>query len=338
MKKTSPAMKDLIIRFLKKDVSTNEIETLQAWLAENATHRRYFIQIQEKYQRAKIRERFTRAHVAQAWQQVAESIKVTHPSQKPRPDVHRNVRWRVAGRMAATIIPLALLIYFAANLLTNVTNAPHQAQVTHTTDATRICLYLPDSSTVWLNAHSTLRYDANDFQSSTRLVHLTGEAFFQVTHRPAPFVVQTNNIDIHVKGTAFNVRAYIHEAASKTTLREGQVTLQVKGHTQVYAMTPGQQLTFHTQQKQVTIQAVDPADFTAWKEAQLVFDNVPLANMIDKLENRYNIHVAIDPILAKRERISITIRDETIDEVLELIQLSCQLKSIRTQDHIVLYE
>src|SRR4051794_10742619 len=43
---------------------------------------------------------------------------------------------------------------------------------------------LPDGSTVWLNAASTLAYPA-DIASSERSVELSGEAFFDVRSKPA---------------------------------------------------------------------------------------------------------------------------------------------------------
>ncbi len=46
------------------------------------------------------------------------------------------------------------------------------------------------------------------------MVRLEGEAFFDVTHRPAaPFIVQTGNINTRVLGTAFNIEAYQKEAS-----------------------------------------------------------------------------------------------------------------------------
>ena len=43
---------------------------------------------------------------------------------------------------------------------------------------------LPDSSTIWLNAGSSLKY-SNEFGRKNREVHLSGEAFFDVFHEPA---------------------------------------------------------------------------------------------------------------------------------------------------------
>ena len=73
---------------------------------------------------------------------------------------------------------------------------------------TMVQLDLPDGSQVWLNHHSRIAYQ-DDFNSDTRTVTLTGEAFFEVKQdRQKPFIIETNNARIKVLGTSFNVRAY----------------------------------------------------------------------------------------------------------------------------------
>ncbi|ULT41404.1 FecR domain-containing protein [Niabella defluvii] len=43
-----------------------------------------------------------------------------------------------------------------------------------------------------------------------------------------PFIVHTNNIDVKVLGTAFNVRAYGNEVNTQTTLLRGSVEVMLK--------------------------------------------------------------------------------------------------------------
>lgn len=52
-----------------------------------------------------------------------------------------------------------------------------------------------------------LAYNKN-FGEKKRKIRLTGEAFFDVAHRPeVPLTVSANEVDVTVKGTAFNVNA-----------------------------------------------------------------------------------------------------------------------------------
>ena len=81
---------------------------------------------------------------------------------------------------------------------------------------------LSDGTVVWLNSRSTLRYP-NKFSGTERRVELTGEAFFEVApDESMPFIVNTDQYDIRVLGTKFNVFAY-KDNNVKTSLVEGSL-------------------------------------------------------------------------------------------------------------------
>jgi transmembrane sensor len=91
---------------------------------------------------------------------------------------------------------------------------------------------LPDSTEVWLNAASSLRFP-QVFKKSERVVEVTGEAWFQV--RPlldeqnrTPFRVHTARMEMEVLGTSFNVNVYPHERYATATLEEGSLRVWKK--------------------------------------------------------------------------------------------------------------
>jgi len=87
---------------------------------------------------------------------------------------------------------------------------------------------LPDGSEVWLNAKSRLVY--HTFSSDRRQVELKGEAFFKISrNEKAPFVVITDECDVKVLGTTFNVMAYNEFGRKEITLLSGKVKVQIKG-------------------------------------------------------------------------------------------------------------
>ena len=84
-------------------------------------------------------------------------------------------------------------------------------------------LILPDGSTVWLNAASTLAYPV-DMTDGARTVELSGEAFFDVAARPShPFLVRAREMSIAVLGTRFNVRNYPEEIRSQAMVVSGAI-------------------------------------------------------------------------------------------------------------------
>ncbi len=84
-------------------------------------------------------------------------------------------------------------------------------------------LFLSDGTEVILNSGSKLKYPVV-FNHNNREVELEGEAFFRVTKsKKSPFIVKTNDVNVTVYGTVFNVSAYNNENLIQTTLIEGSV-------------------------------------------------------------------------------------------------------------------
>ena len=87
-------------------------------------------------------------------------------------------------------------------------------------------LELADGTHVWLNAESELTYPTR-FPNDIREVKLKGEAYFDVAKNPEkPFRVLTNEIEVKVLGTSFNVSAYESERFTSVTLVGGSVAVQ----------------------------------------------------------------------------------------------------------------
>ncbi len=104
----------------------------------------------------------------------------------------------------------------------------HADNVVATRKGSKTNLVLPDGTKVWVNADSRLSYGKN-FGNQLREVYLEGEAYFDVAEdKRKPFIVHTNNIDVKVLGTAFNVRAYGNEVNTQTTLLRGSVEVMLK--------------------------------------------------------------------------------------------------------------
>lgn len=102
---------------------------------------------------------------------------------------------------------------------------------------------LPDGTSGWLNNGSRLKYPAK-FLSNQREVELTGEAYFDVSHkRGRPFIINTDGLDVKVLGTRLNVYAYPNEATQSFTLEEGSIELFRRDNGEeitVLKMEPGQ--------------------------------------------------------------------------------------------------
>jgi transmembrane sensor len=334
MSHPSKYIRDIIARFLEKEASDFEINELLQWLEQNPLHRQYFDEVNEKFQTSSILNEFTPEKIDNAWQRLSsrlneeKEIKISHAVITKG---YYNFL-RIAASVSILFVSGFLLWKF---IPADIKEQPKNI-VVNSPQGRNTKILLPDGSTVWLNANSTLEYASNF--NAKREVKLSGEAFFDVKKKQGnQFIVKTEKLSIRVKGTRFNVRAYKGEE-SNTTLEEGKVELIIAGKTNAYAMTPGEQITVNNNEGKIIKKKVNPSNYSAWKEDVLVFENTPLADILAKLENRYKVKISLDENIAQRERLTMTIGQETFDEILEMIQLSSHLKYKKLDDNIIIYE
>ncbi|GAA4780092.1 DUF4974 domain-containing protein [Olivibacter ginsenosidimutans] len=181
---------------------------------------------------------------------------------------------------------------------------------------------LPDGTKVWLNAASSLSFFPNAQQE--RQVYLKGEAFFEVSRKKpgTPFIVQTEQQEIQVLGTQFNVNAYANEPVEKTTLVSGRVRVNEKSHGNGKELQPGEQAILNSaaQQEMKTIR-VNLEEFTAWKDGYFYFHNSDLDGIMRQLARWYNIEIRY-----KRA----DIQDKFTGKIPRSVKLSAVLNALRT--------
>jgi transmembrane sensor len=177
---------------------------------------------------------------------------------------------------------------------------------------------LPDSSSVWLNAGSRLLYAAS-FNTTGREVFLEGEAFFDVVHNDnAPFMVHTGKVSTQVEGTAFDVQAYGTEQLTVTVLR-GRVRV-AEGTNRLASLTANKQLHYTTGSKKVDVLAVQAANVVAWKNGELILNNISMQEAAVIIGRWYNVDLIFKSQQVKKCKVSVSfLRGETIREVMEVI-------------------
>ena len=173
---------------------------------------------------------------------------------------------------------------------------------------------LPDGSEVTLKANSRLRHPRDWSADQDREVWLAGEAFFHVAkkmirdnegtgQRPATFVVHaTEAVDVAVLGTEFNVSTRDEE--TEVILKSGSVRVDVKheGQPQTLLMEPGDLVEIAHRWGTLTQQQIDPQAPAAWRDNMLIFNEVVLAEVAEKLRHTYGVDIVFqDPALAQRK-------------------------------------
>lgn len=178
---------------------------------------------------------------------------------------------------------------------------------------------LSDGTVVWLNAGSTLKY-SNKFNTANRKVELDGEGYFEVTKKEgATFIVQTHGYDVVVKGTKFDVSAYVDDPFISTTLLEGSVELNYKGNP--IMMSPGESLRLNVETEKFTRTHVNASQSKAWAENRIEFENITLKELVTKLSRQYDVNIRLESEAVGDKTFRISLRNrETIGEVMTALQ------------------
>ena len=182
-------------------------------------------------------------------------------------------------------------------------------------------LTLSDGTKVILNAGSELKYPVQFIENETyRTVFLNGEAFFEVAkNEKHPFIVETEDMDVEVLGTHFNVTSYKEDDKTYAVVIEGKVAAHNKlDANDSKVLEPKQKVFFEGSQMQTS--TVNVKKYVAWVKGQLIFVGDSFIVIENKLERKYNVSInntyrALDDI-----NITATFKNETIDQVLETFQ------------------
>ena len=177
---------------------------------------------------------------------------------------------------------------------------------------------LSDGTIVHLNSGSTLKYPAFFSETGKREVFLKGEAFLDVSHnKDKPFILHTNDLDVEVLGTTFNVEAYEDDSLSEVVLVEGSVSLNAKnGDISKIKLTPNQKGSLLKNDETIRVDEVNAYLYTSWIEGKLVFRNLKFNTILIKLERHFNIKIENSNKELGNELFNASFEEKNIDDIL----------------------
>ncbi len=228
-----------------------------------------------------------------------------------------------------SMISAAAGILFMTGLFTLYSNlfnktAAETSVMVQTELGNRSFVVLPDSSKVWLNSKSQIRYQAN-FGKTNRKVFLTGEGFFDVTHHDKPFIVNVSEFEILVHGTRFNVSAYPDEKKIYTSLESGKISIQ-KDEKEDLRIEPGQLVIYDKSTSTFNLNKVNVSEYSSWRQNEMYMHAEALQVLANKLERKYNVEIVFVPEeLGNNIHYSGVFTDENIEEILDAISIASDL-------------
>ena len=193
-------------------------------------------------------------------------------------------------------------------------------------------LDLKDGSKLILNSNSEIQI------KDDRKISLKGEAFFIVKHLVdnSPFVVTTNELEVKVLGTEFNVNSRRKE--TEVILNSGSVQLQMYSNfdTAQLSMIPGDLVSFSETEDTYYKKRVDTETLTSWKNNLLVFDHTMFSKIIVLLEDNYGLEVEVQDMELLELEFTAELPADDVMLLLKLIEKSFHISIIKTKNKVLM--
>lgn len=270
------------------------------------------------------------------WDKAGEGIDDAQLHDRIWLHIHRSVRsdasrtyWMAAAGIAAVVLMISGL-YWSGHGLRMQDGSP--ADCEWIAENSCRCL-LPDSTEVWMEAGSRLRY--KDSFSQDRQVWLDGDATFDVTRRSgSTFRVCLDDSYIEVKGTVFSVRQNSGDMVT-VSLYEGKVDFVSSVTGECSQLSPSQQV-IYSRSEGVMHRKDLPAQIQ-WSDGHYMLHQVDLPQLTDFLRQHYGVRIESDVAdSASLKMTGIISFDEPLSSVLSNICFTLNLNCICKDDTYIL--
>ena len=289
---------------------------MKDWLTDDA-NLAYFNQLKKIWDDSRQLALTSTVDENRAWQEFQQRI---------RPGTVRRTSfgWMRIAASIAIIMGIGLLVYRILNdRVKEITVVAQQAVLSDT---------LSDGSVVTVNKGSSISYQSK-FKGETRQVALKGEAFFNVTpNKKKPFVISVNDVQITVVGTSFNVKTI--SGNTEVVVETGIVKVSRAGKT--VELRANEVTTVNAKDSLLTKEKVSDQLYKYYRTKEFVCDDTPLWKLVEVINEAYNSHIVIGNPALKNMSITTTFNNESLEQVLNVISITFNIKIVREGDTIIL--
>lgn len=357
---------ELLARYLAREASETDKHMVWQWLNQSDDNKKLFAEVEELWEttgRSAAFGMFDQNIERKKFMQKL-NVHISSRTNNQQFELEPDTSWQ-GWRIVATILAFICIGSLLLLLLKQKPVAEGYTTIT-TPLGQRSMIELSDGSKVWLNAGSKLRYP-DHFNGDLREVFLEGEAFFDVAKNERnPFIVHTSEINIRVLGTEFNVKSYPDEGIIETTLVSGAVDIEsLEKKETLLKLVPNQKAVYikkstalNNEKKSeqglsrntdVSQLAPVKTDFrvlnqtnveaeTAWTDGILVIRSETLGMLAIKLERKYDLDFVFADSTLKDFKISGTIKDISIEQVLDGLKLTAPIIYTLKDKTVTIYE
>lgn len=314
-------IEDLLISYYDGKATADEIQEIEAWIKLSDENKKKAMDI------------YTLLLMTDT-QQITEKMDMNEELSKVKGRMQENkyhISWWgwIQRAAVALLIPMAITILVLLNQPQS--TAPVHAQIfeVRTQPGMIISFRLPDSTLVYLNSGSVLKYPSI-FTGNIREVSLNGEAYFEVAKDTEhKFIVSTpQKSKVEVLGTHFNLEAFDEMDEVITTLVEGKVEFvyEKDGQGSKILMCPGQKVIYNNKDGQILSYNTNGESELAWMDQKVIFDKTPFKAALHILKKRYNVDFIVNTSKFDKYTFTGAFTEQYIEEILENFKISSHIR------------
>lgn len=321
---------DLLAKYLQGEASEQEKALLFAWMQEHPDNKALFDNLRKVWKAVDVPADSYSPDVEKGWQKFQSNAGISRQNTAKEETTNttdqlaeaKTIRfqpWTFISKIAAVLLLLVGVIY-----VVKFTQKNHSGPVTFATQQQKQAFYLPDSSRIVLNKQSSLTYNPN-FNEKDRVVHLTGEAFFEVKKAAGKtFTIYSGNTQTQVLGTSFTVRTQ----GEKTEVQvvSGKVAFSTKENPEStrVLLTPGLKAIADSS-GQITQAQITDENFLAWKDNKLTFNNTSMKEVVATLRQYFGVPIEVTDKKLLECRFTGTYEEPDLQEIIDVLVVSVDL-------------
>lgn len=190
---------------------------------------------------------------------------------------------------------------------------------------------LPDSSKVWMQPGSSIRF-AENFNAD-RTVQLKGNSLFEVYKREgSTFKVYIDNDFIEVKGTCFLVKQ-LNPESCKITLFNGNIDFNIESNGNKISLKPLHELEYNPKSGESRLNRIENVK---WENGRYDFTEINLKHLIYIINQMYDTHITISKNVNQNGAFTGSIRyNESLEDVIDKICFSLNLRYKKDKEIII---
>jgi transmembrane sensor len=313
---------ELLAKYLSGEAAPEEAMAVDSWIQASAENSILFDQVSTAWDNASEEQKYHLPDKGKVLEELRRKLQPVTNSVYPIRNKHY---WRNIAAVLLVLIGAASLGFLFRGKDTHV-------KVAYVTRQTGTAIYrdtLPDHSVVAVNSHSAIKYAAG-LREKVRAIHLTGEAWFDVTTDAAkPFIVSVGDIEIKVLGTAFNVKQ--DTAAVEVVVKTGAVRMY-RGDSGI-TVKAGERGIYHTDKGVFAMGGSFQTNKISYGTRVFNFENASLKNIAAQLEKAYGITIVFENKKLENCMMSSSFENKSIKYIFEIISITlnveCRIESER---------